>query len=177
MNRNFAWDHRADLDLDGSLAGAPDSLLADMEALRIHDRFGISSWPQMIVMDPRDDRVIGMPERTVESVTALFDQAIEEVPDPGSGARRLHRRLQRALRLYDRGDWSEGGHRLIELSREMDPWLVWLDASRMYRALSINPRLVSSSVGSERYRPDFDDPDPACRALSLERYLLGVEGI
>ena len=30
----------------------------DKEALRTHDRFGISSWPQMIVFDPVDDRVL-----------------------------------------------------------------------------------------------------------------------
>ena len=177
MNRNFGWDHRDEILGENFLSSAPDSLLADMEALRIHDRFGISSWPQMIVMDPRDDRVIGMPERTVESVTGLFDRAIDEIPDPGSGARRLHRRLRRALRFYDRGDWSEGGRRLIELSRTIDPWLVWLDASRMYRALSINPRLVSSSIDSERSTPDVDDPDPAWRAFSLERYLLVLEDI
>ena len=29
----------------------------DVEALRNHDRFGISSWPQMFLFDPRDDRI------------------------------------------------------------------------------------------------------------------------
>ena len=130
MNRNFGWDHREEILGEGFLNSAPDSLLADMEALRIHDRFGISSWPQMIVMDPRDDRVIGMPERTVESVTGLFDSAIREIPDPGRKARRLHRRLDKAIRLFEKGKSEKGGYQLVELSREMDPWLVWLEAHR-----------------------------------------------
>ncbi len=177
MNRNFGWDHRDETVQDGSLAGAPDSLLTDMEALRIHDRFGISSWPQMIVMDPRDDRVIGMPERTVESVTGLFDTAIREIPDPGSNARRLYRRLDKAIKLYEKGKREKGGEQLIGLSREIDPWLVWLEAHRAMKEYTGSVLGESSSTGSQPGIPDVDDPDPAWRALSLERYLLVLEDI
>ncbi len=155
----------------------PDSLLTDMEALRIHDRFGISSWPQMIVMDPRDDRVIGMPERTVESVTGLFDTAIREIPDPGSNARRLYRRLDKAIKLYEKGKREKGGEQLIGLSREIDPWLVWLEAHRAMKNYTGSVLGESSSTGSQPGIPDVDDPDPAWRALSLERYLLVLEDI
>ena len=178
MNRNFGWDHREEILDEGFLNSAPDSLLTDMEALRIHDRFGISSWPQMIVMDPRDDRVIGMPERTVESVTELFDTAIGEIPDPGSKARRLHRRLDKAIRLFEKGKSEKGGYQLVELSREMDPWLVWLEAHRAMKEYTSSVFNESSSTASRNLStPDVDDPDPAWRAFSLERYLLVLEDI
>ncbi|MFC1629147.1 hypothetical protein ACFL3H_08555 [Gemmatimonadota bacterium] len=176
MNRNFGWDHREDLDLGGSLAGAPDSLLTDMEALRIHDRFGISSWPQMIVMDPRSDRVIGMPERTVESVTELFDSAIHEIPHPGSGARRLNRRLDKAIKLFEKGQREKGALQLVDLSREMDPWLVWLEAHRAvkeYTSPAIRESYGTASLTMPL--PDVDDPDPAWRAHSIERWFLFLE--
>ncbi|MFC1529716.1 hypothetical protein ACFL6R_03260 [Gemmatimonadota bacterium] len=172
MNRNFGWDHRDEILEGPSLGSAPDSLLADMEALRIHDRFGISSWPQMIVMDPRTERVIGMPERTVESVTGLFETAGDQIDRPGAEVKKLYRRLDKALRLHERGKWSEGEHLLDELSRTVDPWLIWLAASRMKRALAINPRLVT---GDREEAPDIDDPDPSWRAFTLERWLLTLE--
>ena|GEM_PF-7052742 len=81
-NRNFAWDHRSEILAGSSPEAVPDSFAADLEALRVHDRFGITSWPQMIVCDPRDTRVIGMPERTTESVTALFDRALGALTTP-----------------------------------------------------------------------------------------------
>jgi len=107
-NRNFAWDHRDEI-LSGpapDLAAVPDSVTADLEALRIHDRFGISSWPQMIACDPRDMRLFGSPERTVESVEALLDRACEEMaaassprlPPPVLAAEELEKLLLRVER-------------------------------------------------------------------------------
>jgi len=172
VNRNFGWDHRDDILEENFLGSAPDSFLADMEALRIHDRFGISSWPQMIVMDPRTERVIGMPDRTVESVTGLFETAVSQITAPGPEIRRKYRRLDRAVTLFDRGKREKGGYLLIDLSRELDPWLVWLEAHRMQRELSRDPELVT---GRQTVVPDVDDPDPAWRAYTLERWYLFLE--
>jgi len=176
VNRNFGWDHREEILEDYSLESAPDSLLADMEALRIHDRFGISSWPQMIVMDPRTERVIGMPERTVESVTGLFETAADQIDKPGAEVRKLYRRLDRAVSLIGRGRSEKGEPELRDLSRNLDPWLVWLAAHRMLRIQSLSPADFTgdTSLGPD-VPPDVDDPDPAWRAFTLERWLMLLE--
>lgn len=47
----------------------------DKEALRTHDRFGISSWPQMIVFDPVDDRVLLDAPRDLAGFVKAFERA------------------------------------------------------------------------------------------------------
>ena len=65
VNRNFAWQRKR-----SGKAFKEKDIPADMEALRTHDRFGISSWPQMIVFDPRDNKVLEKPPRTLKGLTA-----------------------------------------------------------------------------------------------------------
>ncbi len=89
----------------------PDSFLADLEALRVHDRFGISSWPQMVVCDPRDGGIIGMPERSVASVTTLFDRACVSVAGTAKntvpGRERLVPELEATLLQVERATAPE----------------------------------------------------------------------
>jgi len=70
----------------------------DREALRTHDRFGISSWPQMFLFDPRTDRVLGEPPRDLKGFTATFDRVLarwkKPAPDKKSIARHLEARTQ-----------------------------------------------------------------------------------
>ena len=44
----------------------------DLEALRTHDRFGISLWPQMFVFDPADDAVLKKTPRKLGGFMAAF---------------------------------------------------------------------------------------------------------
>jgi hypothetical protein len=48
----------------------------DVVALRSHDRFGISSWPQMFVFDGRDDLVLQEMPRDLESFIVGLDRSI-----------------------------------------------------------------------------------------------------
>jgi hypothetical protein len=43
----------------------------DLEAARIHDRFGVTSWPHLFLIHPQDDRILERAGRT----TALIDRA------------------------------------------------------------------------------------------------------
>ncbi len=47
----------------------------DREALRTHDRFGISSWPQLVVFDPRTDEVVAEPPRDLKGFSAVLERA------------------------------------------------------------------------------------------------------
>lgn len=52
----------------------------DAEALRTHDRFGISSWPQMFLFDPADDRVLQEAPRNLDAFIATFDRVLGAFP-------------------------------------------------------------------------------------------------
>lgn len=68
----------------------------DLEALRTHERFGISSWPQMIVFDPVDDRVLLDPPRDLEGFVRAFERAVARMDGraPGAGTTAAHRVLR-----------------------------------------------------------------------------------
>lgn len=166
MNRNFGWDHREEILSSKTLSDAPDSLFADMEALRTHDRFGISSWPQMIVMDPRDDRVIGMPERTVESVTGLFDRAIAEIPDPGERGRKLGAQLEKGRRLLEKGRTRRAERILWPIATGSDRFYAWQEAMEI---------LGGWPGGAQPFDAGLADPDPTIRATALEILFYAIE--
>ncbi|MEZ5964072.1 MAG: hypothetical protein R3F56_09530 [Planctomycetota bacterium] len=77
----------------------------DREALRTHERFGISSWPQMIVFDPVDDRVLLDPPRDLRGFVRAFEQAVAHTEGraPGAGVTAAHRAL-RDVGRPDAGD-------------------------------------------------------------------------
>ncbi len=56
----------------------------DREAARIHDRFGVTSWPHLLLIDPGDDRVIRESGRRVEDLVRAFTEAaaaVEPLPE------------------------------------------------------------------------------------------------
>ncbi len=68
----------------------------DLEALRTHERFGISSWPQMIVFDPIDDRVLLDPPRDLAGFLRAFERGVGHTKGraPGTGVTAAHRALR-----------------------------------------------------------------------------------
>ena len=52
---------------------------ADLEAARIHDRFGVTSWPHLFLVDPADDRVLQRAGRTTQALDRAFTAAAAEV--------------------------------------------------------------------------------------------------
>jgi hypothetical protein len=57
----------------------------DLEALRTHERFGISSWPQMIVFDPIDDRVLLDPPRDLPGFVRAFERSVAQIGERAKG--------------------------------------------------------------------------------------------
>ena len=51
----------------------------DREAARIHDRFGVTSWPHLFVIDPRDDRLLKRAGRTTGALESAFRAAASAV--------------------------------------------------------------------------------------------------
>jgi hypothetical protein len=68
----------------------------DREALRTHERFGISSWPQMIVFDPIDDSVLLDPPRDLAGFVRAFERAVARTAGraPNAGITATHRALR-----------------------------------------------------------------------------------
>lgn len=68
----------------------------DLEALRTHERFGISSWPQMIVFDPIDDRVLLDPPRDLAGFVAAFERGVAHAEGraPNAGVTAAHGALR-----------------------------------------------------------------------------------
>ncbi len=94
----------------------------DIEALRTHERFGISSWPQMIVFDPIDDRVILDPPRDLAGFVRAFERSVAHTKEraPRAGVTPVHRALR------DPGD------------RDTRPWLKRLaDQNPIARAVAL----------------------------------------
>lgn len=52
---------------------------ADREAARIHDRFGVTSWPNLFLIDPRDDRLLRRAGRTTAALESAFAAAAAQV--------------------------------------------------------------------------------------------------
>jgi hypothetical protein len=158
-NRSFAWDRKT--------AGKPlegKDLASDREALRVHDRFSITSWPQMVVFDPRDFRVLEKPPRSVEGVVACFTRACGKVPKAGPEGKRLARILERAEALHAKGKRQEAEAILKPLARARDRYGAWREARRRLDAWRgpQQPQLTERLV----------DPDPRTRVLALEQLYL-----
>lgn len=76
----------------------------DLEALRTHERFGISSWPQMIVFDPIDDRVLLDPPRDLAGFVAAFERGVALTAGraPNTGETPAHGALRDLLAADER---------------------------------------------------------------------------
>ena len=51
----------------------------DLEAARIHDRFGVTSWPHLFLIDPRDDRLLQRAGRTTNALDQAFTSAASQM--------------------------------------------------------------------------------------------------
>jgi len=163
VNRNFAWQRKR-----SGKAFDDKDLPGDMEALRIHDRFGISSWPQMILFDPRNNRILETPPRSVKGLTACFRHACKQVPPAGPGASRLAKVIDRAVKLHAKGRRREAEKLLEPLAEGKDRYLAWQEARRLLKKW----RGPQRPALTER----LSDPDPRERILALEDlYVKGMK--
>ena len=78
----------------------------DIEAVRSHDRFGVSSWPQMMLFDPATDRVIQSPPRQLERFKRTFDDVLRDWQpsvEVGEKGRQIAAQMAEAKDLLKRG--------------------------------------------------------------------------
>jgi len=69
----------------------------DLEAARIHDRFGVTSWPHLFLLHPADDRVLVRAGRTTAALAQAFEEAVAAVGAfEEEEAKRVLDELQRA---------------------------------------------------------------------------------
>lgn len=132
----------------------------DREALRTHDRFGISSWPQQFVFDPRDDRVLTNMPRKLEPFIASLDKVLKGWRAP-AGSPRLHVALGAARAAYKKGDRQKAIAAIEPLAKKKDKYEGWLEARELLRTWR---------PGTDRRKPAarLADPDPRERAIALE---------
>ena len=139
-----------------------DDSPADREALRTHDRFGVSSWPQMFLFDPRTDRVLRESPRDLAGFEAVFDAVLADWHRDATAylaGRTLAGQLAQARAAHQHGEREAAFATLQALAAQRDPFDGWLEARELLREWR-----------GERRPPDerLDDPDPRQRALALE---------
>ncbi|MHC5071920.1 MAG: hypothetical protein ACYTGO_15700 [Planctomycetota bacterium] len=140
----------------------------DREALRTHDRFGISSWPQHFVFDPRDDGVLTNMPRKLEPFMASLDKVLKGWGAP-AGSPLLHVTLGTARAAYKRGDSRKAIAAIEPLAERTDKFEGWLEARELLRTWRKEKEL--------KLTLRLEDPDPRERAIALEDALLsGAKG-
>ena len=139
----------------------------DREALRTHDRFGISSWPQLVLFDPRDDSVLEQMSRKLEDFKQQLKKHVASVPPPTKELRDKVARLGAATALLKQGETREALRLLEPLAKQPDSVEVWLEARELLRH-------------HEKAAPTFSqrlaDPDVRERAIAIEEITLLEEG-
>jgi HEAT repeat protein len=167
VNRSFAWDKRLRERRPLRPAKLDKAVRADLEALRTHDRFGISSWPQMVVFDPRDDRVLAVPPRSVKGLIAALERGIRALPSPDPAGRALARRLEKARALHAAGKRAQAVRLLAPLAQKRDRFRAWAEARELLADWQDRP---APGIATR-----LDDPDAAVRAIALESlYMQGL---
>lgn len=131
----------------------------DREAARTHDRFGISSWPQLLVFDPRGDAVVARPPRDLAGFKRALESTRGTVPRPGSADRRALERLAEARELHAQGKERLARPILEELAEARDGVGAWSEARELLRWWWRDRRDLEERLG---------DPDVRERALALE---------
>jgi len=130
----------------------------DREALRTHERFGISSWPQMFVFDPATGRVLREMPRSLAGFKAGLDAVLaDRKPAPPEGLA-VRARLQSARKAIKAGRRHKAVAILTRLAAGNDRFEGWLEARELLRSLGVR---AGASKG-------LGDPDPRERALALE---------
>ncbi|MCC6670593.1 MAG: hypothetical protein IT458_06010 [Planctomycetes bacterium] len=134
----------------------------DLEALRTHDRFGVSSWPQMLVFDPSDDRVLVEPPRDRKGFERAFEQAVAaHRGKPDAGAERAAAVVAEAKALLGRQKLAAARDLLEPVAREEDRAGVWLEARALMNSWAGAPEPSLPAL--------LEDPDPRVVAIALER--------
>lgn len=131
----------------------------DREALRTHDRFGISSWPQLVLFDPRNDRVLERMSRELEPFKAQLQKHVDAVPKPAGAVLDKLARFRRAQTLRKRGERKNAIRRFAGLAKSEDSLDVWLEAREILRREMRQPRTFDERL---------EDPDVRERAIAIE---------
>jgi hypothetical protein len=134
----------------------------DREAARTHDRFGITSWPQMVIFDPRDDRVLLQQPRDLQGFLAGLKQCARSVPAAPAGDRAAADRVAEAVRLRGAGKTEPAKRLLQEVAKARDGSGVWLHARELLREMAGGNRAIGEQL---------EDPDVRERAIAVERIL------
>jgi hypothetical protein len=130
---------------------------SDLAAERIMNRFGVSSYPQLIFSDS-SGRVLVEPARSVASMLASAKAAAEGMPGPLKGLEPLELKMKAARELLDAGRKVEARKALKALTAEKDDGEFYVEARRLLR--SIDPDAAQLS-----------DPDFERRADALDGLL------
>jgi hypothetical protein len=136
----------------------------DREARRTHDRFGISSWPHLVLFDPREDRVLSWMSRQIGPFKKQLLQHADAVPKPGPGPLAKWKQLQSQLAgLAQDKPNAAALESLRALARDEDPLDVWLAAREWLRKLDPAERSIELRL---------QDPDVRERAIAVEELAL-----
>lgn len=147
----------------------------DREALRTHDRFGISSWPHMFLFDPKTDAVLASSPRSLKGFIATFDRVLAEFQPPTAEALRAGKAIATELATSRRGlrpapgktNRDRGIQILRERAAKKDGFGGWLEARELLRKAN---RLDQSKPPSPLH-----DPDSRVVAMHLESLLLNAD--
>ncbi|MFO1076420.1 MAG: hypothetical protein U1E73_01695 [Planctomycetota bacterium] len=131
----------------------------DREAARTHDRFGVSSWPQLIVFDPRDDRVLAELPRDFAGFTAGLTAHAKAVPAAGAAAKAAAAKVAEAEKLLAAGRRDAAKALLEKVAAKEDDAGVWLQARELLREAAHEQRPLGERL---------QDPDVREVALALE---------
>jgi hypothetical protein len=130
----------------------------DREAGRTHDRFGVTSWPTLVLFDPRTDQVLAEMPRTLEPWLAKLEPLQKAVPAAGADDQRMLELLAKARALLGKQD--DMAAEVAELvAKGSDGAGANLAARALLRTLRGDSRSLAERL---------QDPDVHERALALE---------
>ncbi|MEE9128127.1 MAG: hypothetical protein V3U11_13405 [Planctomycetota bacterium] len=144
----------------------------DREALRTHDRFGISSWPHQYLFDPKDDRILATMPRKLPGFMASMDKVLKAWKAPVAKAatgKKLASKLALARATFQKGDKRKAIAMVEPLSKQPDRFEAWLEARELLRTWR-------PGQDKRKLNQRLADPDPRERAIVLEELASGSEG-
>ncbi|MCP4039296.1 MAG: hypothetical protein GY733_20315 [bacterium] len=131
----------------------------DREAARTHDRFSITSWPQLLVFDPRNDDVLSEMPRKLGPFEARLKTLLRKVPRPSARDLRAARAIGRAREQHTNGNTAPAIKILEGVARRQDGVDAWLEARELMRSWGTDQRTLAERLA---------DPDVRERALAVE---------
>jgi hypothetical protein len=134
---------------------------ADLEAERIHVRFGVSCWPQSFLLNPATIEILAHTGRDVDSFLNAVNKSADKISPPEKQAAELTGRLESAKKKLALGKTAEAKEILLPLSKEHDQWEIGLEAQEILE--TINQPAVNKPVLQW-----LESPNPNRRAMILE---------